>query len=347
MLFYRYFGFWRALPLVTLVFSLGRSMSHIKSKYGIWSAVITHYGITVAGCTLFFYIKWFTDVKIVWLERKDLIDLEKLNELIWSNKQIYRKKKWFFIVSRFLQKKVFLIIMSMNDTYDWNHSFLPFLHCFLNSACNCSLAFWQLVLDDGRNRPFDICIWHVSDFGRFLIYFFQYVSANVCFSPHDTVHFCKRVIARFWSQVHLVAFINSVGDTDEIPMTDRPWGLESVVNHFDILFLVNRFFLNTGLVEQKQRTDFIQEIHHLINRKIDDGYTFGSHQVFDAHLIDFAWLIAGLFPAWIVDKIFKCSHNCNACFKQLLVVSLFHFLKFKYILTMISFIHKYEFSCRN
>jgi hypothetical protein len=64
MLFYKYLGFWRALPLVTLVFSLGRSMSHIKKKHGIWSAVITHYGITFAGWTLFLYIKWFTDVKI-------------------------------------------------------------------------------------------------------------------------------------------------------------------------------------------------------------------------------------------------------------------------------------------
>jgi hypothetical protein len=64
MLFYKYLGIWRALPLVTLVFSLGRSMSHIKKKYGIWAAVITHYGITIAGAALLFYIKSFTEVKI-------------------------------------------------------------------------------------------------------------------------------------------------------------------------------------------------------------------------------------------------------------------------------------------
>lgn len=51
--------------MITLVFSLGRSMSHIKKKYGIWAAVITHYGITLAGTTLLLYIKHFTDIKIV------------------------------------------------------------------------------------------------------------------------------------------------------------------------------------------------------------------------------------------------------------------------------------------
>ena len=65
MLFCKYLGIWRALPLVTLVFSLGRSMSHIKQKYGIWSAVITHYGITIAGGTLLLYVKCFTDLKII------------------------------------------------------------------------------------------------------------------------------------------------------------------------------------------------------------------------------------------------------------------------------------------
>jgi hypothetical protein len=49
---------------VTSFFSVGRSMGHIKEKYGIISAIITHYGITLAGFSLFSYIAIFTSIKI-------------------------------------------------------------------------------------------------------------------------------------------------------------------------------------------------------------------------------------------------------------------------------------------
>ncbi len=71
-------------------------MSHIKTKYGIWAAVITHYGITIAGSTLFAYIKCFTDVKIVWshfyilYSIYSLINLSSLN-LFLIEKKLYNK----------------------------------------------------------------------------------------------------------------------------------------------------------------------------------------------------------------------------------------------------------------
>jgi hypothetical protein len=65
--FYNKIGIWRSLPLVTSFFSVGRSMSHIKNKYGFISAIITHYGITIAGLSLYVYIKNFTVIKIMWL----------------------------------------------------------------------------------------------------------------------------------------------------------------------------------------------------------------------------------------------------------------------------------------
>jgi hypothetical protein len=39
-------------------------MSHIKQKYGIITAIVTHYGITLAGFALIFYVKKFKDVTI-------------------------------------------------------------------------------------------------------------------------------------------------------------------------------------------------------------------------------------------------------------------------------------------
>jgi hypothetical protein len=39
-------------------------MKHIKTKYGIIAAIMTHYGITFAGFALLLYLKIFTHVKI-------------------------------------------------------------------------------------------------------------------------------------------------------------------------------------------------------------------------------------------------------------------------------------------
>jgi hypothetical protein len=50
-------GFWRAQPFVLTFYSIGRSMKHIKNKYGIIAAVMTHYGITFAGYALLLYLK--------------------------------------------------------------------------------------------------------------------------------------------------------------------------------------------------------------------------------------------------------------------------------------------------
>ena len=55
----------KRLFFVTSFFSVGRSMSHIKNKYGFISAIITHYGITIAGLSLYIYIKYFTGIKII------------------------------------------------------------------------------------------------------------------------------------------------------------------------------------------------------------------------------------------------------------------------------------------
>ena len=40
-------------------------MSHIKNKYGIIAAIITHYGITIAGLTLYLYVQYFTHIRII------------------------------------------------------------------------------------------------------------------------------------------------------------------------------------------------------------------------------------------------------------------------------------------
>lgn len=61
-LFSRYVGFWRAVPLVGTFFSVGRSMSHIKTKYGIISSIVTHYGISLGGFALYIYLKLTTDI---------------------------------------------------------------------------------------------------------------------------------------------------------------------------------------------------------------------------------------------------------------------------------------------
>ena len=60
MLFSSYVGFWRALPLVFTFFSVGRSMSHIKMKYGIMSSIVAHYGISFGGLVLYLYLVGFT-----------------------------------------------------------------------------------------------------------------------------------------------------------------------------------------------------------------------------------------------------------------------------------------------
>ena len=65
VLFSKYVGFWRALPLVGTFFSVGRSMSHIKEKYGIISSVVSHYGITFGGLVLYVYLRAFTDTKFI------------------------------------------------------------------------------------------------------------------------------------------------------------------------------------------------------------------------------------------------------------------------------------------
>lgn len=62
VLFGRYVGYFRAVPLVGTFFSVGRSMSHIKEKYGIFSSIITHYGISLGGFSLYIYIKLTTSM---------------------------------------------------------------------------------------------------------------------------------------------------------------------------------------------------------------------------------------------------------------------------------------------
>lgn len=37
-------------------------MKYIKNKYGIVTAIMTHYGITLAGYALLFYLKHFTKI---------------------------------------------------------------------------------------------------------------------------------------------------------------------------------------------------------------------------------------------------------------------------------------------
>lgn len=61
-LFSKYVGFFRAVPLVGTFFSVGRSMNHIKNKYGIASSVVTHYGISLGGFALYLYLKATTDI---------------------------------------------------------------------------------------------------------------------------------------------------------------------------------------------------------------------------------------------------------------------------------------------
>lgn len=56
-LFTNLLGFWKAIMFVGIFFSIGRSMSHIKEKFGIISAIITHYGITLAGFVMYMLIK--------------------------------------------------------------------------------------------------------------------------------------------------------------------------------------------------------------------------------------------------------------------------------------------------
>jgi|JI6StandDraft_1071083.scaffolds.fasta_scaffold01349_5 hypothetical protein len=57
VLFSHFLGFWRSLPLVGTFNSVGRSMTHIKNKFGIVSAVVTHYGITLAGVVISVYVR--------------------------------------------------------------------------------------------------------------------------------------------------------------------------------------------------------------------------------------------------------------------------------------------------
>lgn len=64
-LFGWYVGFWRAVPLVGTFFSVGRSMSHIKQKYGIVSSIIAHYGITCGGFVLYLYLRYLTNTQFV------------------------------------------------------------------------------------------------------------------------------------------------------------------------------------------------------------------------------------------------------------------------------------------
>lgn len=61
-LFTQYVGFYRAIPLVGTFFSVGRSMSHIKNKYGIVSSIVTHYGISLGGFGLYIYLKLTTNM---------------------------------------------------------------------------------------------------------------------------------------------------------------------------------------------------------------------------------------------------------------------------------------------
>jgi hypothetical protein len=49
---------------VLTFYSIGRSMKHIKNKYGIVASIMTHYGITFAGFALIGYLKIFTKVQI-------------------------------------------------------------------------------------------------------------------------------------------------------------------------------------------------------------------------------------------------------------------------------------------
>ncbi len=61
-LFTKYVGFFRAVPLVGTFFSVGRSMSHIKSKYGILSSIVTHFCISFGGLALYIYLRLTTDI---------------------------------------------------------------------------------------------------------------------------------------------------------------------------------------------------------------------------------------------------------------------------------------------
>ena len=56
-LFANLLGFWKSIMFTGIFFSIGRSMSHIKEKFGIISAIITHYGITFAGFVMYMLIK--------------------------------------------------------------------------------------------------------------------------------------------------------------------------------------------------------------------------------------------------------------------------------------------------
>ena len=58
-LFGHLLGTWKALVFVGTFFSVGRSMSHIKERFGIVTAVLTHYGITLSGVVIYFVIRVF------------------------------------------------------------------------------------------------------------------------------------------------------------------------------------------------------------------------------------------------------------------------------------------------
>ena len=63
-LFSTFLGFWKAVPFVLTFYSIGRSMKHIKNKWGILASILTHYGITLAGFALLLYLRLFTHVQI-------------------------------------------------------------------------------------------------------------------------------------------------------------------------------------------------------------------------------------------------------------------------------------------
>jgi len=88
-------------------------------------------------------------------------------------------------------------------------------------------------------------------------------------------------------------------------VADWPWCLESEVQNFDILFLVDGGLLDTGLIEKFQRSNSIEELGDFFDGEVDDGYTLGGHQVFNAHFEYFAGFVACLFPAWVVDELFE------------------------------------------
>ena len=56
-LFMNLLGFWKSIMFTGIFFSIGRSMSHIKEKFGIVTGIITHYGITLAGVVMYLLIK--------------------------------------------------------------------------------------------------------------------------------------------------------------------------------------------------------------------------------------------------------------------------------------------------